>query len=71
MVKPGQIYESKLMEKIKIVITRKSLAGFGMLFQDGSMRKGVDELYIKSRWKLVAEYPTWQDAVNSKEFRND
>ena len=39
MIKPGQIYESKLMEKIKIVITQKSLAGFGMLFQDGSMQK--------------------------------
>lgn len=70
MVKIGQIYKNKYMEKIKTVITRKSLAGFSMLFQDGSMQKGCGELYIKSRWQLVAEYPTWQEAVNSKEFNS-
>lgn len=71
MIKVGQIYESKYMERINTVITRKSLAGFNILFQDGSMQKGVGEFYLMTRWKLIAEYPTWQEAVNSPEFTGE
>ena len=40
--------------------------------------RGVHGVYGYARvnferynFKLIAEYPTWQEAVNSKEFRDD
>ena len=30
-----------------------------------------DKYFLKLHRKLIAEYPTWQEAVNSKEFKDD
>ena len=36
--------------------------------KDGTVFRGVGTKWIKEDCKLIAEYPTWQEAVNSKEF---
>lgn len=38
--------------------------GYCMEYSLSSMRNNYDD-------KLIAEYSTWQEAVNSKEFKND
>lgn len=75
-VKAGQIYKAFLENDVwtLLVITH---ADEGLI--DTINTVGVtdtilsDELILDSehRWELIAEYPTWNQAVNSKEFRGD
>lgn len=70
MIKVGQIYKLPETEGLVVVIRvdeTQSLFGWVyFIFSNGYVerlwKKTVKEL------KLVAEYPTWQEAVNSKEF---
>lgn len=71
MIKVGQIYNCKILGG-KIVITwiAANWTQYHMIRNDGftfysigSSRDDEDE--------LIAEYPTWQEAVNSKEFNAD
>lgn len=65
MIKAGQIYEDN---KGKYVITfvfseenYNAVTSQGFVFCSNELPTGV----------LVTEYPTWQEAINSKEFKND
>ena len=69
-IKVGQIYRSKYSSNIKIVITQETLAGFNIIYTDGSMQKAVNAYEFDDIWVFENEYPTWQEAVNSKEFKN-
>lgn len=71
MIKQGQIYRvhSKYGRIIHCITTSVNR---GKCYTITNKGKG----YI--RWaedfagkELIAEYPTWQEAVNSKEFRNE
>ena len=68
MIKVGQIYRNKYFPNIKIVITQENLAGFNIIYTDGSVKKSVKVDEFDGSWIFKAEYPTWQEAVNSKEF---
>lgn len=70
MVKVGQIYRHKYFSNIKIVITQENLGGFNIVYTDGSLQKSVKVDEFDCSWIFEAEYPTWQEAVNSKEFNN-
>lgn len=74
MIKVGQIYTNG---EYKYAVTKiwtnvwdsqkyfDSINTFGDTCFDNSAR------YAEENDKLIAEYPTWQEAVNSKEFKND
>jgi hypothetical protein len=69
MIKPGQIYKSP--NGYKVLITLVDFKDICSISNDGScsvwdikIGKIIEEGAI-----LVAEYPTWQEAVNSKEFK--
>ena len=68
MIKVGQIYDIPYLGG-KVVITwiRDDRSEFYYIRQDGFFFKGNSE----HQCNFVAEYPTWQEAVNSKEFNDD
>lgn len=68
MIKVGQIYIIPCLGgKVTITWIRADKSEFNMVRDDGFFfaAKG---LYIGDEAVLIAEYPTWQEAVNSKEF---
>lgn len=71
MIKVGQIY-NQWNDEI-FVVTLIDNGAYSVIYKDGFTvtydDKELDFLFNKS--ELIAEYPTWQEAVNSKEFRND
>lgn len=70
MIKVGQIYETK--SGSRYIITYMGTFNLYLLYDNGysveysiySMNKNYDD-------KLIAEYPTWQEAVNSPEFKGE
>ena len=69
MIKVGQIYKVPYLGgKLVIAQIRADRSNFNVIREDGFFFICSD---IDEKWELVAEYPTWQEAVNSKEFNND
>ena len=73
MIKEGQIYQLPISKSPVIVtfIKNKKDKQYDLIYfitneglQECLWRKSVEETL-----KLIAEYPSWQEAVNSKEFR--
>lgn len=70
MIKVGQIYKSKAHGAISC-ITAKGKNEFFIISPDGSSNR-LDIIIgsaVEKIADLIAEYPTWQEAVNSKEFK--
>jgi hypothetical protein len=74
-IKVGQIYELPFSKSPVVVIRiepqhERHFDWVYLITDDGQQerlwRKSVEETL-----KLIAEYPTWQEAVNSKEFNNE
>jgi hypothetical protein len=73
-VKIGQIYQYEDVGKFVIsnIQDNEEFYNPSIIWQDGSvdtlkaMRKSM-----KIYGKLIAEYPTWQEAVNSPEFKGE
>lgn len=68
-IKVGQIYKPKNNEDAIFVVTRaeEAVGCYYIIWDDGSANyHNINEEKIE----LIAEYPTWQEAVNSKEFNN-
>jgi hypothetical protein len=75
MIKVGQVYREK-----RLTFWRKNNAdtfvvcnaeyNISVVYNDGKTDY-VGWEWIKEDCELLAEYPTWQEAVNSKEFSND
>lgn len=72
MIKPGQIYKITRhhfghISNI-IVVTKVKDRKVDAIRTDGKAYiKSLDDL-LYGHCYLVAEYPTWQEAINSKEF---
>lgn len=75
MIKVGQIYELPISKSPVVVtnIVNKKEKHFDLIYfitvdglQERLWRKSVEETL-----KLIAEYPTWQKAINSKEFNTE
>jgi hypothetical protein len=74
MIKVGQIYQYEDVGKFVIsnIQDNEEFYNPSIIWQDGSvdtlkaMRKSM-----KIYGKLIAEYPTWQEAVNSPEFKGE
>ena len=75
-IKVGQIYEETGEYGFKYVITKvrpyndKDIKKYYQaVCDDGCVFDMLFEMDMKQD-QLVAEYPTWQEAVNSKKFNN-
>lgn len=70
MIKVGQIYYSNLWKRNMAVCWRSAdYERTHFICNDGFV---VSEAHICfDEMKLIAEYPTWQEAVNSKEFNDE
>ena len=68
MIKVGQIYKERGTPSIW-AITRCFSRGCSMINQDGEVTCGYIPYYFWEKLELIAEYPTWQEAINSKEFK--
>ncbi|MBQ9236265.1 MAG: hypothetical protein IJ184_07385 [Alphaproteobacteria bacterium] len=76
MIKAGQIYQENSWLYAVTHIESSMFPNMDRVFlilRNGSMMtEGVDVFkheVVQGVVKLIAEYPTWQEAVNSKEFR--
>lgn len=71
MIEVGQIRER---DNFRFAITKIYGTLFGdrafIIFTDGD-EESVEVEFLFYNSKLIAEYPTWQEAVNSKEFRDE
>lgn len=66
MIKVGQIYKEK-DEELFVVTFANSSGGYYAIKNNGKTFSGVG----LNKEDLIAEYSTWQEAINSKEFKND
>ena len=69
MIKVGQIYFIPYLGgKTVVSWIRNDKTEFALIRDDGFTFTGSEKDYD---WELIAEYPTWQEAVNSKEFKGE
>ena len=71
MIKVGQIYakDKQILCVINIIGSFSGLLCYTITAR-GFVYKDFYKDFEKDK-KLIAEYPTWQEAVNSKEFNKD
>lgn len=70
MIKVGQIY--KTPSGSRYIITYMGIYNIYLLYNDGySMEYSLSSMKNNYDDKLIAEYSTWQEAVNSKEFKGE
>lgn len=73
MIKVGQIYNTGYFNWVVTYISDYPKYWATLIRKDGvtaGMYYEKDE-DVEKQGKLIAEYPTWQEAVNSKEFRDE
>ena len=70
MIKVGQIYKSNLTFAIR-VITFIDDSEVSLIHPNGYVDRWSFDDIANTNWELIAEYPTWQEAVNSEYFKND
>ena len=74
-IKVGQIWKEKVLPSWRkndsdiFTIATVSFNKLSIIYNDGKTD------YVTTDWvdgdcELIAEYPTWQEAVNSKEFKD-
>lgn len=75
MVKVGQIYQLPISKSPVIVtkIINKKDKQYDWIYfiNDEGLQERLWRKSVEETLKLIAEYPTWQEAVNSKEFRGE
>ncbi len=64
MIKVGQIYKTD--DQI-VVVSFYRKGQIGIIYNDGYVINIFNDTISNS--ELIAEYPTWEEAVNSKEFK--
>ena len=72
-IKVGQIYGS-VFTKERFVVTNdedRNDEEFCIITQKGKIYSKANAFSINHWLNLIAEYPTWQEAVNSEEFNNE
>lgn len=80
MIKPGQIYQwynlnvifaISHVEYTEIIIDGKKIKDIFNIIGIGNDGRGYAFApNLAQEWSIIAEYPTWQEAVNSREFNN-
>lgn len=71
MIKVGQVYKSSLTDTIRVV-TSIGYDTVSTIDTYGDCEEWIYDNLVKCcNWELIAEYPTWQQAVNSPEFKGE
>ena len=75
MIKEGQIYREKQMpywrkNDADIFVVSNAYYNISVIYKDGKTDV-IGWEWIQKDCELVAEYPTWNEAVNSKEFKGE
>lgn len=70
MIKAGQIYKVRGAKGL-FVVSAKGSYDYHAIESDGKVNYFPEKFFEWSECILVAEYPTWQEAVNSKEFKGE
>ena len=72
MIKVGQVWQTSNDYKVVVTSTKEEdyVGQICIIYMDGYTTDSCEENTF-TFCKLLAEYPTWQEAVNSKEFKND
>lgn len=73
MIKVGQVYKQRDYDTFVVTYINKSKL-VSMIYTDGSLRLDFTNTlhrFIQDYCEFIAEYPTWQEAVNSKEFKGE
>jgi len=70
MIKIGQIYKHKYSPEM-ICITYIEEGNIRVIRPDGKVYTHFTEQDIDFWWNKIHEYPTWNEAVNNKEFRHE
>ena len=69
MTKVGQIYKQPNNEIFVVTFIDKE-SNVHLVYKDGYTASYRADVFNPFSFdKLIAEYPTWQEAVNSKEFK--
>ena len=71
-IKVGQIYRYTTHTNLVFVITQSydDNTRFDYIDNNGVTSGYICEHDVLYKTELIAEYPTWQEAVNSKEFND-
>ena len=67
-IKVGQVRED-IYGLYVIIYYRIEESLYSVIYQDGAVKIWTG--FSVEDDKLIAEYPTWQEALNSKEFNNE
>lgn len=78
IIKVGQIWRGESKEDT-IAITyihkhgrrKQEFWEFDYIWRDGETVANDDLYFVQCGRKLIAEYPTWREAVNSPEFKGE
>ena len=75
MIKEGQIYKEKQIPYWRahdedIFVVSHTYYNVSIIYKNGKTDV-VGWKWIRDDCELVAEYPTWNEAVNSKEFKGE
>ena len=79
MIKVGQIYKEKELPEWRkhdsqyiAIVGNFNPTGnsFAIIRADGQIDY-VQKCWLETDCELIAEYPTWNEAVNSKEFKGE
>lgn len=70
MIKVGQIY--KTPSGSRYIVTYMGTYNTYLLYDTGySLEYSISDMNNNYDDKLIASYPTWQEAVNSPEFKGE
>lgn len=67
-IKVGQVWKNDY-KKIVITYKHKNLKVFCYIDNEGVAINEDEAYFLRQNYMFLAEYPTWQEAVNSQEFR--
>lgn len=72
MIKIGQVYRVK-EDGCRFVVTNITgqINPYCLLYDDGDVFESCPGSVINEQAELIAEFPTWIQAINSKAFQND
>ena len=75
MIKVGQVYKLPYSKSPVVVIRieSKKEKRFDWIYfiTDGGQQERLWRTSVEEMLELIAEYPTWQEAVNSPEFKGE
>lgn len=75
MIKVGQVYKLPYSKSSVVVIRieSKKEKRFDWIYfiTDGGQQERLWRTSVEEMLELIAEYPTWQEAVNSPEFKGE